>query len=46
MFNMHLNDNSHCTNTASSMTDDKYDNFVDKLITEIHKKYGFNRSKL
>ena len=46
MFNMHLNDNSHRTNTNSTMTDDEYENFVNKLITEIHRKYGFYRSKL
>jgi hypothetical protein len=46
MFNMHLNDNSHRTNTASTMTDDEYANFVDNLINEIHRKYGFYRSKL
>ena len=46
MFNMHLDDNSNKTNTVSTMTDEEYDNFVSKLINEIHRKYGFHRSKL
>jgi len=43
---MHLNDNSNKNNTMPPMTDEEYDTFVNKLINEIHRKYGFYRSKL
>ncbi len=46
MFNTYLNDVSNKTNQIPIMTNEEYDEFISKLITDIYLKYGFFRSKL